>query len=462
MEMNGEIAWSLSRGSGADLPRIVSFLDPPSAEVALRRKLGGRIMLHGPDDVVSCYDAVGGALLWKTALRLPESFVDDPILRWGPGESVPRFGVADGNAAVFAGREGLFAVGLGTGRRIWVRPFDPEDEESRSPQERASGNRDTLMAAGDGFLAAMPHAGRLTLMRMFDGSTVWERDLLGERVERVWIIGDRIVTADPRRERVHLFDRADGSLVKRIDFRQPEPPVDLTLTDGLVCGPTGKLNSSGVRAVDLINGEVRWEIELTKPLVQLFVPQDTFLGIGLLGGDVRIIEIATGHVVLQRRVADAHGVARGTLVDGTLLVQHYTVKHGVRASALSALDVATDTELWRRDDVIPLWRMERPLRVVGGRLPVLLRPENLQGSKQQRKQRQKQARLTMIDIRTGLGAGEEVTLSQNRNVIQFNSDFEVLVGAGVAIVGTDTAIYALRIGEAPAREDVKVSKPQEF
>ncbi len=303
------------------------------------------------------------------------------------------------------------------------------------------------MAANSGLLAATPRAGWLTLLRLLDGRVVWERDLLGERVGHLWMPANRVITADPRLERVHLFDRVDGQLIKRVLFKQPDPRnllVNLVPVGDVLCGPVSRSDSRGVAAVDLASGEIAWEMKVDKPIVQLFSPQDGYLGVGLLGGDVRIVEASTGEPVIERRVTGAQAVVRGTLTDGTLVVQQNTVETGVRAVAMTALDVATDAELWHRDDVIPLWRMDRALRVVGGRIPVLFRPGQRGGGG-----RGNRLRLAMIDVRTGTVVGEEVFLQTANPQTRLNGDFELLPASGVAVVGTDKAIRALRTEVVP-------------
>ncbi len=443
VQLTGELAWSLEprespgvlrRGTArADVKRVIGFGEQPPVV------LTDRIVVYGPDDVLSCHRADDGEVLWKAALRLPETFTDEAGITWLEGEDVPRRAVAEGQTAVFNGREGLFAVGLATGRRIWVRPYENE----RDPRDPLS--HDTTMTAGGGLLAAMPKAGQLTLMRMLDGSTVWERDLLGERVEYIWMLGDRVVTVDAPFQRVHLFDRTDGRLVKRVLFEQPDPEnllVSLVNTADTLCGPTMIDNSEGVVGVDLASGEIVWRLQLEKPLVQLFRPQDGYLGLSLLGGDVRIVDGATGELVVERRVSGAHGVIRGTLVNGTLLVQYYTLHTGIRSFEVAALDVATDTELWRRGDLLPLWRIGRPLRVNGGRMPALIQTDEL-GTDNGRT-----VHLAMIDVRSGLSVGAELRLQSVDELGQFNGDFELYAIPGIAVVGTDTGIHALRMGSA--------------
>lgn len=427
LQFTDEVVWSVKPPPRGHAPRMVSFGD------TLPDMLQDRVVLYSPGDVISCYRAGDGELLWKSSLSLPGAFDESQIIRWQDDERGPRSAVAGGQTAVFNGLEGLFAIGLGTGRRLWSRAFEPPGW--------AAGHGDAAMAIHNGLLVAMPRAGRLSLMHLVDGSTIWERDLLGESVGTVWMTADQVITADPRLSRVHVFSIEDGQLLARMMFDQPDPHnqlVHLIRTGSLICGPFATSDSEGVVAMNTADGKVAWRLALKKPVVQMFTPQEGFIGIGLLGGDVRIVDALTGRLVLERRVARAHAVLRGVLIDGTLVVQPRTTRGGIRASALVALDVATDTELWRRDDVIPLWRIDRALRVVNGRLPVLMQRTRRDARKGRR------VHLAMLDVRTGLGEETELALPVNRQGADLNGDFELFVSANVAVLGTETGIHVLK------------------
>jgi hypothetical protein len=280
---------------------------------------------------------------------------------------------------------------------------------------------------------------------MLDGSTVWERDLRGERVGSVWMTEDRVLTADPFLQRVHLFRRPDGELVRRILLKQPDPEVrliDLVRTNGCLCGPVSIGDSDGLLAVDLTSGETLWDARLDKPLYALFTPKEGYLGVGLLGGDVRILDARSGDPIVDRRVVGAHAVTDVAMFDGTLLVEYVTLRGSLRFFELAALDVATGAELWRREDVFPLGLPSEPLPIVGGRAPVALRGERFHPRQHD------PLRVTMLDVRTGLNAGEEYAfpLTQSRPIL--NGDLLVLPEAGVVVIGLDRQIQTLRIESA--------------
>lgn len=425
-----EVLWSvepvIARG---DPPRVVEFGGAPPLQTR------NDIVVHSPGDTITSYRVNDGTILWKTALRLPGSFDDRIIVQWRPEEHGTRRAVVDGETLVFNGRAGLFAIGRYTGRRLWCRAHEPKDRPIAPPEA------DTAMAAEGGLLAAMPRAGRLALMRMSDGATIWERDLLGESVGYMWMTDDHVVSANPRLQRVHVFAKSDGRLLTRILFDQPDPHnrlVELIRTENTICGPYANSNEKGIAAIDLTTGETVWRSPVDKPLMQLFRAQGGFLGLGLLGGDVRIVEALTGRVVLERRVKGAQSVARGILIDGTLLVQPNDTKGGVRTTSLIALDIATDSELWRREDVVPLWRMDRPLHVIDGQLPVLVQ------SGRRDARRERSINLAMLDIRTGLGSDTKIVLPSTRGPAQLNGDFEWMQQAGVAVIGTETGVRVLK------------------
>jgi hypothetical protein len=55
----------------------------------------------------------------------------------------------------------------------------------------------------------------------------------------------------------------------------------------------------------------------------------------------------------------------------------------------------------------------------------------------------------MIDARTGTAVGEEVFLQTANPQTRLNGDFELFPASGVAVVGTDKAIRAVRAEAVP-------------
>ncbi len=433
LELVGTLAWAHQWAPGDVAARMVTFADPSSGVLV------NRVLLQGLDDIVTCYDAadfkIDERMLWRANLRLPGTFPEDGVSARAM-KNLRRQAVTFGQTVVVNGVDGMFAVGLLTGRRLWVHPFElagPADEPV---------SRDRLMAGADGWIAAMPKTGRLSLMRMLDGFVVWERDLRGETADHVRMSGDRVITIDKKLERVHLFDRATGDLVRRVLFRQPHPDaqlIDLVTTGSSICGPISDARGDSIRAVDLKTGKTLWTRESEKPIVQLFKPKDGYLGVGMLGGDVQLLDADSGEPLVSWRLAETKRVLGGVLVDGTLVVQYATSANRHRFHKLAALDVATGEELWRRDDVLSLSRTGEPIRVVGGRLLGLIAPA---------RNDRRGTRLTMIDVRSGSDVSPPVALKIEQRDFKFNGDFAVHRESGVVVIGAENSLLGVRIRSA--------------
>lgn len=435
-ELKGDLKKSLDSTKRFGPPRLIRFAG------SQRRAGDDQVIYHGPNDVLYGQRAATGELLWYTSLRLPETFTATSGARQGSNTLGRRAAVAEGQICVINGRLGLFGIGRVSGRRLWVRPHEYPTSLNPPGQDAA---RDALMAAGDGLLAAMPRSGRLTLMRMRDGSTVWERDLRGEPVADVRINESSVITVGPLRQRVHLFDRIDGKLIKRIRFQQPDlegGPIRLVDTGGIICGVDGANPLSELLAVDLATGEEAWRLRLDKPIAQLFEPAPGFVGVGLLGGDVCVVGSATGDPVIELRVVGAGSVSDGVLLDGILIVRYDRTRNNRRYPELAALDVSTGEELWRRDDLAAGADAMIRLDVVDGGLPVLV---EIAGHGRNRRTR---SGLAIVDVRTGANRGELIDLELTRSRVQFSGD--LVLAPGAVIIGTKTGVEAYRTEPLPS------------
>ncbi len=286
--------------------------------------------------------------LWHAHLQLPESFVSDLQEQVGGGVSTGVEVAVDGQTAVFSTEEGLFAVGMVTGKRLWVRPFDG----SWLPQGGQAAA--WPVAARHGLVAGVLRPGRLALMRAGDGSTLWERHLRGEALSSVRLEGDLVITLDERAQGVNVLDVLDGRQLVRWNFRQPDAQgssVAVLVADGLLVGPTREGPNDGVEAVDLSTGALVWRILLDRPLAALFEPAAGYVGIGLFGGEMRMVNLRTGEEIWQRRVARAHSIVGAVLRDGLMVTLHYAVRHTQQTPELTAIDVATGEVLWTREDL---------------------------------------------------------------------------------------------------------------
>jgi len=286
---------------------------------------------------------------------------------------------------------------------------------------------------------------------MIDGSTVWERDLRGEPVDAIWMSADRVMTADATRQRVHLFDRADGRLVKRILFRQADPSqqiVRLVRTAGMIVGPEaspGAPGSRGVVAVDDAAGDIVWRVELDKPPVQLFEPKEGYVGIGLGQGMVRIVDANSGETVLERQVLGAYDVTGGVLFDGLLVLRVDATRGQKQSAQLAALDVATGEEVWRREDISSLPDSDPGapgLRIEDGVIPALVETMQAEVTPGGVATPRMRSALVLIDARTGrnLGLGADLTTTGAGG--RFTGD--VVMRPGAVIVGTQRTVNAYR------------------
>lgn len=430
LELTGQLGWSVPAPNRASAARLVRIAENGATT------LGDRVFFQESDNVVSCLAASSGELLWKTTLRLPESFMS-PARPMQPARNRgPRHAVADGQTAVFRTNEGLFALGLATGRRLWARAFDA------TALTNATGNPDLRMAAADGLLAAMPHDGRLALMRMLDGEIIWERDLRGETVEIIQMLQGRIVTMDAAQRRIHIFDRDNGHLVKQVLFDQPNPTpgvVPLIVSGGILCGPAAFSGSEGIQGVDIATGEVIWQSRVDKPVAAVFKPREGYVGVGLLGGNVRIVDAATGNQLVEHNVPGAHIIVDGVLVSGTLLVRHFASRKSQKDHVISAIDLATGEEIWKRTDLVSSAKLDEPLRIYGDRLLGARR------GRKPGKNRRFELRFQSLDVHTGKPVGLETAIVRANQAIHLNGDFAVYPLAGVAVFGTERAVLTLQI-----------------
>jgi outer membrane protein assembly factor BamB len=344
--------------------------------------LADHVLYYGWDETLACVGTSDGAVRWHTSLRVPGEFrpYEEPLFgssRWNEGNPllppekgfVARRAVADGQTMVMVGPNGFHAVGLLTGRRLWARCYD-------LPRPGAIwGSVDQALAAGEGVVAGLIPAGKLTLMNIVDGSTRWTHDLRGERIEHICIRGDRVITVDPARERVHLFDLNDGKLVKEILFNNIlDNEIELIVTDELICGPECTAQLDQVAAYDLETGELKWRVSTGKPLATLFMPTREHVALGLLRGHISILQANTGRHVIECTVPSSHPVVSGAWHDRTLILKSIESDQGLDRPRIFAVDAGSGMLLWERADLVPTLIYDPPLDLFDGLLPVLFHP----------------------------------------------------------------------------------------
>jgi hypothetical protein len=229
-------------------------------------------------------------------------------------------------------------------------------------------------------------------------------------------------------------------------FQQPDPeigPTRLVRAGSILAGPDSTSETDAVRGVDMVTGEERWRHSVVKPIVQLFKPEQMYVGVGLLGGDVLILDAASGDVVVERHVSNGLPVTDGALVDGTLVVLGERRQGQLRVPELSAIDIATGEELWPRNDLAALNEPPGRLLVFGGSTPAILNvtESTVQGTGVN--VRKNELGLAMIDVRTGAVSGEIVELPAASSGTRINRD--LAVRPGMIAVGSSRAIQAFRL-----------------
>jgi outer membrane protein assembly factor BamB len=363
--------------------------------------LPDRIFLQNSANAVRAIDVRSGETAWSSELRLPERFMDE-IDNAAPSPSSDRVfrGVADGQIGAFLGTDGVYGVGLVTGKRLWAVPFDDMLRgDARSRGERA-------LACREGQVAVAAERFRLSMRRMADGTAIWERDIPADGVGRLWIHQGVVITVDALGKRADFYDRRDGRWLRRVDFQQSgaqDARVLPLLISGVLCGLGTEEEASAVIGVDGVSGERRWTIPLhnRNPFRGLFPLGVDFVGIALLEGYVLIANVGTGEVVWDRLVPSAHQIADGVLWEGTFLARDVNPNKRI---TLHALDVATGDTLWLRNDLPPLSRWDQPITVRNGYVAVVREGGNVQPGVP------KPLVLNMIEVPTGNIVGPEVTL----------------------------------------------------
>lgn len=446
--------WRVEVDEGRTIPPMAAF------ENEWMPALEDLVLISDRAEVVRCLSAESGRELWRAPLRftnIATELEDNAQMRYQPPRRLRA--VADGQVAVFEGGEALVAVGLATGRRLWAiahrsqpnpDPYAPsnmrfgvqpwQQVQVWGQEEVDVADQGSPMAAGDGYFAYVAGIGRLGLLRMSDGTPVWERDLRGERVSRIEFHDDCVVTFDPSHQRAHVFERDTGRLRKRVLLKQPNPefPIRMVVTEGTLCGATASTETDTLQGIRLAgeSADPSWSLVLDKPVAQLFVPHPGFVGVGLVGGDVRIINTRTGEVRLDHRVAGAQAVVDGLLIGGTLLTRHNDVRQGRRYPVLSGLDIATGEVLWQRQDLAPGSMATEPLRQVGSGIPILLETDP-----QASRYGSGGVKMALIDAHTGVGLGQPVELLPPNSRQRLTG--EVRFRGNAMVVSSDRVLCAL-------------------
>jgi hypothetical protein len=249
-----------------------------------------------------------------------------------------------------------------------------------------------------------------------------------------------IITADPGMERVHLFDRDDGRLIRRMEFDQPtveERRLALLRTGGVLCGPKSEGGTEGIAAVSLTTGEDAWSMALPQSVGGFFVPKEGYIGLGLLGGAVRIVEAATGEVVSEHSIPTVHFVMDGVLFERTLLVRYLASPN---RAAYQALDILAGQVLWSNANVAPLERWSQPVEVFAGAVAVMT---TVDAPPDPRMQAQGPLlAVSFLATKSGAPLGPPIPMAPVHVPMAVTGEFGVWPGA--VIVGTYEGIRGLR------------------
>ncbi|MHC5108566.1 MAG: outer membrane protein assembly factor BamB family protein [Planctomycetota bacterium] len=400
--------------------------------------LGDRLLLISSSDTVQCLHAGDGRTLWESEI----GFVREPprsqvrYNSWEKGGVVT--GMVSGQTGVFRGATGLHALGLVSGKRIWSVRYD-------GLSSMMGGHRENIaLAAGDGWFVGTPKAGRLTSYSMLDGGMIWERDLRGEFIYRVEVVDDRIITFDEYNQRVHVIDPSSGELLSRQIFKQPDIEGDLInviVNAGVITGPARIGEDDGVVAFDLETGEQLWQLATDKPLTQLFKAGEGLVGIGGLGGELKVANAATGELVFDGRIRSVQRVVDAIWDDDVFVIRH--VSPAVRSSALVAIDPGSGEVKWDRGGLATMAAARYELQKYNGWLPVLVDQRSNRG-------RVQPLQAVMLDVQTGEEVGDRVDLmyapKRNYRLVVMQHFPNCIV------FGTPDAVIPFEVGKTGARD----------
>jgi outer membrane protein assembly factor BamB len=391
------------------------------------------------EEQVKAYSRREGQLRWSADLELPgelavESRTDDMIRRRGsisrPIEHIAS-GLADGQTLIVNTAEGLHAVGLTTGRRLWAVPFVPPQPAKR-PKDPSG--YDAWMWIHNGLLVSIDSRGRLEAAPSYAGKQVrWRKEL--DPLDPWYIVrcrNDHVVVLDATMNKVQIIRLSDGVTMGHGKFKQPFPlePISLSIYDEIIVGP---ISEKEIAACELsAPGVQRWRLSMPGLLSQMFKPAEDLLGVSDDDGHIKIVEPASGEVSFEGVVPACRdgGVTGGLLKDGLLYVwgyQHREVERTRRNRirwAIAVIELESGLIVWQKRDLppdtylqpkifkdssnaVPLVTMQRkdqqPIvfpAEVRNRYPELSQAPDLRGA----------VRLTVLDKRTGEPIGESVAL----------------------------------------------------
>ena len=333
---------------------------------------------------VQALSVADDSLVWASTLGLVETYAQvlaEQISGEQNGLSSDARAFCDGQIAVVNGFDGVFGVGLLSGRRLWGIPYEDQDTAGRLAL------RNRLVAVDAGRLVCSPRRGVLVASRVADANDVlWERILGSNRVDTVFIRDEFCLTVDTRWQRASAYALEDGRLLSTTGFVQPalDPePIPLSYVDGFLIGPDG---ANALVCYSVATGQRVWRIETEDELSWIFKPGDGFVGAALEGGVVLLVDVLKGESVLRVLAPEAEeGEIEGVLYDDSLILMPIVRSAGGRESpSLVCFDLASGRIRWLHANFGPTgasrfayWRLLRASEDV---IPIFFRAENAESN----------------------------------------------------------------------------------
>jgi outer membrane protein assembly factor BamB len=430
LELSGEELWKLEAKENERLTTslIVSMRGTSPT-------LDDKVLLADLDGMLRCVQAQTGNELWRASMRTSEAIYDDDQLLAAYGNDDRWVTAAvDGQVAVVKSPFGCIALGTATGRRLWSKPpeelilTDDEREmlmvnqgvpvaarQQFARQMRQVKNEQpydyVTLEAANGVVASITDTGRVSVRRLGDGLTLWERNLRGERLSDIRCAGDYIVTSNAAFERMHVLEQRTGRLVKRVLFRQPNVGVEFippVITDRVLCGlGAGEDGRDGIsaHALDSPSTAPLWRFQPDKPVCRLFTPAEGMTAISHVGGDVIFVDTMTGDERSRVRVPGASAVVGGWLMDDLFVAQYREVRQGRMYPVLVGMGLRSGQLEWQRVDLAPVDSWLDATRPFGNTLAVLVEEGSASSPHQARG-----IGAATIDLRTGQSLGAEVSV----------------------------------------------------
>lgn len=394
-----------------------------------------------------------GSLAWRCELRLlgsvqSETEEDDEEQ---PGH--PRL-ACEKQIAVINGDEGLFGIGVRTGRRLWGVPF----EDGGLTQGLAI--RDRLVGVSDGLLVAALRRGVLTCTSLIDANDVqWERVLNREKIDSLFVQDGLCMTLDNKRRVVTTYALKTGRLLSTVEFRQPEDgkaAIPVIYENGHVIGPDGP---DHVVCYSARSGEQNWRHATPNEVRWLFKPGDGYIGISCFRGRVVLIDALSGDVRTDVTIPkETKGFAEGVLLDDRLVLMSITEHSRGDSPDLYGVDANSGQVVWKRENLREvglnrhaIWRQ---LTLAEKVMPVLRRVEV--ESESAFIQELGELAIELIDKRTGETIGE---LMRTGMPLNMNNSLtgEFGLWPGQFILGANHGLLS-----APLTEDVGSTRDKEI